>query len=159
MSLSNELIAWMWSTILVFVTIAVHISGISAIALVVPRFWKEEVSDRKTFWDSIPGTILAITGIALVLAILHGIEALLWATVYLRLGVLSSMADAIVYSLGSMSTGGSGVTVPMQWRLMGAIESINGVLLFGISTAFLFTLMRFLWRSVSLRRRPDSGAH
>lgn len=156
MSASNEFIAWACSAILVFVTIAVHVGGIGCIALVVPRFWKEEIDDRKTFWDTIPGTVLAITGIALVLTVLHGIEALIWAAVYLQLGVLTAMPDAIVYSLGAMSTGGSGLIVPVQWRLMGAIESINGVLLFGISTAFLLTLMRFLWRSVSIRRENKS---
>jgi hypothetical protein len=138
---------------LVFVTIAVHVSGISAIAYVVPRFWKEEVSDHKTIWDTVPGTVLAITGIAFVLAILHGVEALIWAIVYLRLAVLSSMGDAIVYSLGAMSTAGSGLSVQVQWKVMGAIESFSGVLLFGISTAFLFTLMRFIWRSALNARR------
>jgi hypothetical protein len=142
--------------ILVVVTIAVHVSGIALIAVVVPRIWTDDVSGRKSFFDTVPGTVVAITAIAVVLAILHGIEAVIWAFVYLRLGVLTSMPDAILYSLGAMSTAGSGLNVQVQWRLMGVIESFGGVLLFGISTAFLFSLMRFLWRSVALRQRPES---
>jgi hypothetical protein len=151
--------AWAWSVILVVVTIAVHVSGIALIALVLRPFWEEEATAPRTFFDTIPGTVLTITAIAFILAILHGIEALVWALVYLRLGVLPSMPDAILYSLGSMSTAGSGLNVQVQWRPMGAIESFGGVLLFGISTAFLFSLMRLLWRSVSIRRRPESARH
>jgi hypothetical protein len=131
------------------------------IALVVPQIWREDVSGRKSFFDTVPGTVSVIAAIAFTLVILHGIEALIWAIVYFRLGVLASMPDAILYSLGSMSTAGSGLNVQVQWRLMGVIESFGGVLLFGISTAFLFSLMRFLWRSVSLRSagsRREDGA-
>jgi hypothetical protein len=63
------------------------------------------------------------------------------------------MPDAMLYSLGSMSTrGASGVDVKPEWRIMGAIESLDGMLLFGLSTAFLFSFMKFLWRSVRIRR-------
>ena len=141
-------VAWMWSVALVFVTITVHVSGIALIALAVSRFWKRDVSGRKSFLDTLPGVVSTITTIAVVLAILHGIESLIWAVAYLRLGALTSMPDAILYSLGSMSTGGSGLNVPVQWRLMGAIESFDGLLLFGVSTAFLYSLMSVLWRSV-----------
>jgi hypothetical protein len=156
----NELTtAWTWSVILVVVTIAVHVSGIALIALVLRPFWTEDVGAPKSFVDTIPGTVFTITAIAFILAILHGIEAFFWAFAYVRLGVLTSMPDAILYSLGSMSTAGSGLNVQVQWRPMGAIESFGGVLLFGISTAFLFSLMRLLWRTVSIRRRPESARH
>jgi hypothetical protein len=149
---SSEFVAWAWSIILVLATIAVHVGGIALIALVVPRIWSEDVTGRKTFFDTIPGTVLVITAIAFALAILHGIEALIWAIVYAQLGVLNSLTDAMLYSLGAMSTAGSGLTIPLHWRFMGTIESFGGVLLFGISTAFLFALMTRLWRSVAVRR-------
>jgi hypothetical protein len=104
--------------------------------------------------DTIPGTVTTITAIVLILAALHGTEAWIWAVVYLRLGLLSTMADALLYSLGAMSTAGSGLSVHMPWRFMGAIESFDGLLLFGISTAFVFSLMRLLWGSDSIHRGP-----
>jgi hypothetical protein len=149
--------AWTSSAILVFVTIAVHVIGIALIALAVRRLWTDDVTGRKTFFDTIPGTVFAITAIAFTLAIFHGIEALIWAISYVRLGVFKSMADAMLYSLGAMSTAGSGLSIAVQWRFMGVIESFGGVLLFGISTAFLFSLMASLWRSVSGRRRRPSA--
>jgi hypothetical protein len=78
---SGDSIAWAWSVLLVLVTIAVHVSGIALIALVLPRFWSEDVTGRKTFLDTIPGTVLVITAIAFTLASLHGIEAFIWAIV------------------------------------------------------------------------------
>ena len=40
--------------------------------------------------------------------------------------------------------GASGLEVAEEWRLMGALEASDGMLLFGISTAFLFAVLRQL---------------
>jgi hypothetical protein len=63
-----------------------------------------------------------------------------------RLGALSSPADAALYSVDSMTTrGASGLTLDRQWRMMGATEAGDGMLLFGISTAFLFYVLQRVW--------------
>ena len=38
-----------------------------------------------------------------------------------------------------------------HWQMMGALEAVNGVLLFGISTAFIFTVMQFYYQNLVLR--------
>ena len=79
----------------------------------------------------------------LLLAALHGIEAALWAAVYLWLGALGSPETAILYSLDSMATrGASGSMLQAHWQMLGALEATNGMLLFGSSTAFIFTVMQ-----------------
>jgi hypothetical protein len=84
--------------------------------------------------------------VGLFLATLHGLEIAFWALVYWRVGALPSFADAIFYSMGSMTTAGaSGLDVRQHWRMLGGIESIDGMLLFGISTAFIFALMQRYW--------------
>src|SRR5262249_17283925 len=41
-----------------------------------------------------------------------------------------------------MSTrGASGLTLQRPWQMMGALEAVNGMLLFGISTAYVFAVM------------------
>ena len=35
---------------------------------------------------------------------------------------------------------------PEQWQLMGALEAVNGMLLFGLTTAFLFAIIQKVWR-------------
>ena len=71
-----------------------------------------------------------------------------YAHAYVQLGAFSSPALALLYSVDSMTTRGSGaLPIAPHWAMMGATEAGNGMLLFGISTAFLFALMHDLWRS------------
>ena len=84
--------------------------------------------------------------VGLLLAALHGVEAALWAAAYWWLGALSSPAEALLYSVDSMSTrGASGLTLEPHWRMMGALEAMDGMLLFGISTAYIFAMMQAYW--------------
>jgi hypothetical protein len=63
------------------------------------------------------------------------------AVAYLWLGALDSPLNALLFSVDSMSTrGASGLTLQRHWQLMGALEAVNGMLVFGVSTAYLFTL-------------------
>ena len=76
----------------------------------------------------------------LVLAALHGLEAMMWAAVYVWVGAFGSLSDALLYSVGTITTRGTpGLALPTRWQVMGALEAINGMLLFGISTAFRFS--------------------
>jgi len=85
-----------------------------------------------------------ITMMGLLLAALHMIEAAFWAAAYLWLGALGSLGAAILYSADSIATrGASGLMLQSHWQMMGALEAADGVLLFGISTAFIFTVMQF----------------
>ena len=39
-----------------------------------------------------------------------------------------------------------------HWQMMGALEAADGMLLFGISTAFIFTVMQFYYQHLVLQR-------
>jgi hypothetical protein len=61
----------------------------------------------------------------------------------------------VLYSLGAMTTyGGSGFDLKQHWRLMGALEALNGMLLFGLTTAFLFAMIGKIW-PLGARHRRD----
>ncbi|HEY1868850.1 MAG TPA: hypothetical protein VGG70_11195, partial [Candidatus Cybelea sp.] len=97
--------------------------------------------------SSVPISMALIVGVALCLAVLHGLEAIVWALGYVHLGAVSSQSDAMLYSLDSMtSRGGSGLVLEERWRMMGAAEASDGMLLFGISTAFIFAVMARIWK-------------
>jgi hypothetical protein len=101
----------------------------------------------------------AITAMGLLLAALHGIEAAFWAAAYLWLGALGSPESAILYSVDSMTTrGAAGIVLQPHWQMMGALEAVDGMLLFGISTAAIFTVMQFYYVYLVLRARPDGSA-
>ena len=102
--------------------------------------------------------ICAIGVIGLLLAMLHGIECGIWAAAYLWLGALGSPLDALLFSLNSMSTrGASGLTLQRPWQMMGALEAINGMLLFGVSTAYLFSVMQVFWSMLAVHVTPSKG--
>jgi hypothetical protein len=102
---------------------------------------------------AIPIVIGMVAVVGLLLAVLHGIEAAIWAAAYLWLGASSSIADAMLYSVDSMTTrGASGLVLQRNWRMMGALEAADGMLLFGISTAYIFSMMQTYWPIFSHRR-------
>ena len=60
----------------------------------------------------------------------------------------------MLYSLSAMTTYGHASTVlEGQWRMMRALESLNGVMLFGFTTAFLFAMIEKVWPLGSRGRR------
>ena len=88
-----------------------------------------------------PAILLCIAFMAVigwVMAVLHGLAAVIWAVAYLKLGALTNFRDAMLYSVDSITArGASELKLSPPWRLMGALEAANGLLLFGISTAFM----------------------
>ncbi len=144
--------AWVWCAALTLLTISIHLGGIATIARTIGRFWRDDVSQGLPFFDTIPGVLGVMVVVAMVLAALHAVESLLWAIAYVKLGAVPSLAEGMLYSLDSMSTrGASGLNLAPIWRTMGALEAGGGMLLFGISTAFLFTLMLRLWKTSTPR--------
>jgi voltage-gated potassium channel len=74
----------------------------------------------------------------LVLPTLHFLEAAVWAEFYLMQHSFADRETAYYFSLKSYTTVGYGdVVISHPWRLMGTLEAIGGVLLFGWSTAIL----------------------
>jgi hypothetical protein len=47
--------------------------------------------------------------------------------------------------LYSLSYGHANLFLETNWQMMGALESLNGMLLFGLTTAFLFAMIQEVW--------------
>ena len=78
---------------------------------------------------------------------LHVSETALWALFYYSRGLFATFETALYFSLGSYATIGYGdVVLAHRWRLLGAIEGISGVLLCGISTAFMFAVINGMFQ-------------
>ena len=76
-----------------------------------------------------------------VIIVLHILQILLWAGFY-RWTCFSSWESAIYFSAASYSTVGSGdLLLPRMWRTLGAVESVTGVLMCGLSASFLFAIV------------------
>src|SRR6478736_3171513 len=80
-----------------------------------------------------------------------------WAGAYWWLGALDSFTDASVYALATMTTFEiPGLTLPSRFQMISALEAVNGVLLFGISTAFLFAVIQVHWQLLSHRHERSN---
>jgi hypothetical protein len=142
--------SWIWGLSLIVLTIAIHAVGMVTLALVGVRFRVRLEARRHRLWHAIPILVGVIGAVGLLLAVLHGIEAAIWAAAYLWVGALGSSIDAMLYSIDSMTTrGASGLVVQQHWQMMGALEAVDGMLLFGISTAYIFAVMQLYWPMLS----------
>lgn len=154
-----DLPSWILGLSLIVLTIAVHTTGVVVMAVRIEarvrgRVGRYELDPRR----AIPTVSGSIGLVALALAVLHGLEGVLWALAYSWLGAFDSFTDALVYSLGTMvSLDVPGLVLPSRLRLISALEAVNGVLLFGISTAFIFAVMQAYFLALFRRHRTDAG--
>ena len=146
---------WAWGLSLIAVTRTIHAAGVALMAFVTLRIRVRFESENRLGSRQVFAITIGLIGsVGLLLAALHGIEAALWAAAYWWLGALNSAAQALLYSVDSISTrGASGLILEHHWLMMGAMEAMDGMLLFGISTAYIFTVMQDYWPLLT-RRRP-----
>ena len=82
---------------------------------------------------------------ALAATALFFVQALLWSGLYLHFDAINSIEYALSFSIGVFTTyGNSGVVLGRPWVLLSEIQAVNGVMAFGITTAFLFNLAKRL---------------
>jgi len=79
------------------------------------------------------------------LLILHLLQIIVWAACYLWNGCFADFETAFYYSATSYSTVGYGDVIPTGgWRILGSVEAVTGVLMFGWSTGVLFSVVNHL---------------
>lgn len=85
----------------------------------------------------------------------HVCEVMLWAASYVVLDVAPANVSRVYFAFVNYTTLGYGDVLPSQeWQLLGPITAMNGVLLFGWSTAVIFEVMR----KALLRGAPSAYA-
>ena len=85
----------------------------------------------------------------------HVIEIWIWALFYYfqaSILELPTLESALYFSASTFTTVGFGdLVLSEEWRLLSSFESVNGMILFGWSTAFIFEVVRH-FRQVEGRR-------
>jgi hypothetical protein len=131
------------------VCLVIHVTGIMVVAEALIR-QRQRIEDRGGFGYA--GFLLIMVFTAVI--ILHLSEALIWAVFYSWNGLFQDFETSLYFSLSSYTTAGYGeVLLPRSWRLLGTIEAISGVLLCGLSAAFLFAIVNALFRFGVIRFR------
>jgi hypothetical protein len=147
--------SWRWGFLLIALTMAIHVTVVVTMAFVGVRVRARLESRDLDSWKLVGVLILTSVVMISLLAVLHGMECGIWAVGYLWLGALDSPADALLFSVDSMTTrGASGLTLQRHWQMMGALEAVAGVLLFGVSTAYMFAVMQTYWSMLAARIDP-----
>jgi len=79
--------------------------------------------------------------------LLHLADTAIWAAFYYSRHLFADFETSFYFSVGSYTTIGYGdVVLPQRWRLLGGIEGVSGVLLCGLSTAFIFAVVNALFQ-------------
>jgi hypothetical protein len=144
---------WLWGLPLIVVTVIFHVLGLGFLSRKAILFHDNMKEPRRVTIES----ALVVGAMTLLATVLHAIETAFWAIAYCLLGALPNPKMAMLYSLGAMTTyGHDNLYLADHWRLLGTIEALNGWLLFGLSTAFLFWLIQEL--SPNYRSQPSNGS-
>lgn len=87
--------------------------------------------------------ILIVT--ILLIVLFHTVEIWAWALLYLLLGQFDSFEAALYFSTVTFTTLGYGdIVLQQKWQLLSSVEAVNGIILFGVSTAVIFEVLRKL---------------
>ena len=144
--LTKLLIAWL----LMALCVAIHAVGVSAAF----RWEKRRprlAPDR--FW---PATwrLIRVAGVAI---LLHLIEIMVWGFFYTWKQGMPDLQSAIYFSAVTYTTTGYGdLVLPPEWRLVGGVEALTGILMCGWSTGFFFAVVSRMFEKSLNHTEPDS---
>jgi Ion channel len=90
-----------------------------------------------------------------VLMLAHILEVIVWSLAYVIVDAAPAGADRLYFAFVNYTTLGYGDVIPVErWRLLGPMTAMNGVLLFGWSTAVIFEVLR----KAMIRISPEVAA-
>lgn len=95
---------------------------------------------RASRWsDRSPLTRVAVVSALIVIMFLAAfIESGIWAWTYMLVGALTSLEEALYFSMVTYTTLGYGdVTLGERWRLLASFQAANGTIMFGWTTALI----------------------
>lgn len=145
MDLSTWSADWMWSLPLIVVVVVFHTLCLGLLNRRITRTMSTVGKHR------VPQLVaLRVMGYTVLsVTLLHGVEAMAWAAAFLLLGALPERKIAMLYSLSAMTAyGHANIYLLPHWQFSGALEALNGMILFGLTTAFLFTVIQQVWPHV-----------
>ncbi len=133
---------WVWGMPLVVLTVVIHAFGLGLINKKITA----TLDNTGRLGETSTASIFIVGGTVLRVTILHGLEGAIWAGAYRLLGALQDNRSAMLYSLNALTTyGHENIHLMQRWEMMGALEALNGCIMFGLTTAFLFAVMQKAW--------------
>ncbi len=126
---------------MIALTVVIHTAGIIGL-IVWFRAFRTRFMEHPTYIVMTSILVITIVGIFLV----HTVEIWLWAVLYLWIGEFADFERALYFSTVTFTSLGYGdITLQERWQLLSGFEAANGIILFGVSTAFAFGIIRKLF--------------
>ena len=124
------------AAVLVVITFSIHVAGLVGLSAALRK--RGAHPENLT---SIAAQAATILFVVMGLFALHSMQIWVYALAYMAIGEFNSIETALYFSTSTFTTVGFGDFVLSEdWRMLSAVESMNGFLLIGWSTAFLVGL-------------------
>jgi hypothetical protein len=135
-------IDWAWSLPLIVLTVVIHVLGLGMInEWIVGR-----VSNKVKPQHLTALFVVLMAAAALMVTVLLAFQGALWAAAYRVGGALPDSRTAMLYSLSAITGyGHAQIFLEPHWQMMGALEALNSIMLFGLTLAFLLTMVQQIW--------------
>jgi len=142
------------ATFMVSLTVAIHLGGLLGLLWIL-----RDRAHRFRAHESRPAQLGVILFVVLGLVAIHSVEIWLYGAAFWAIGAVNDFESALYFSTVTFTTLGYGdIVLDGKWRLFGAIEAGNGLILFGWSTAFLLSVTsRLRMLEHDWLERPDGG--
>jgi len=126
------------------VSIAVSICNIAIHAIVMAAvLWAARLASERATSHQTLRLIAVMTATVSVLMAAHISEVILWSLAYAIFDVAPAGTNLVYFAFVNYTTLGYGDVTPLQrWYLLGPMTAMNGVLLFGWSTAVIFAVLQ-----------------
>jgi hypothetical protein len=117
--------------------IAIHAVVMAAV------LWVARLADQRATSRQSLRLVGVMIGTVSVLMAAHIGEVVVWSLAYMMVGAAPPGTDLVYFAFVNYTTLGYGDVTPIErWQLLGPMTAMNGVLLFGWSTAVIFAVLR-----------------
>ena len=126
-----------------FCNIAIHGLVMATVVQLASRIARPKDTMRQSMRLTIVMIAAASIATVPVLMVAHFSEVMVWSLAYVIVDAAPAGADPVYFAFVNYTTLGYGDVTPVgRWRLLGPITAMNGVLMFGWSTAVIFEVLR-----------------
>ncbi len=138
-------------TLVISLSVATHVIFIAIAILQLTRLGNWLVSGSHMM-----RLVIALIAVTLWIMAAHSASVWLWALTYMAVGAFEALEPAVYFAIVAFTTLGFGdITLPVQWRILSGLSAANGLILFGLSTAFLIEFISRL-RQAQIDTAPSS---
>jgi hypothetical protein len=125
-----------------FISMAIQV----VVVVMMIRYLIAAMGNKDRNLDGFGFNTYVISVVLLILFAGNMAQVAIWATLFIYLGEFTDFMTAFYHSLVNFASLGYGdIVMSEEWRLLGAIEASNGVLMLGLTSGTMFAVMSRLF--------------